>query len=86
MLKTLTALALAVLALAGDPNQLLARRGAHHEVSSPPCGWSKGSLPDPAETQRCLAERYKPPKAKAPAANPPAQPSANAEIAPTGAR
>jgi hypothetical protein len=40
-----------------------------------PCGWSSGSLPDPAETQRCLAQRYQPPKARtvnpSPAAAPP---------------
>jgi hypothetical protein len=29
-----------------------------------PCGWANGSLPDPAETQRCLAQRYQPPKPK----------------------
>jgi len=39
-----------------------------------PCGWSGGSLPDPAETQRCLAQRYQPPKAKTADASPVAGP------------
>jgi hypothetical protein len=34
--------------------------------SHPPCGASGGGLGDPSETHRCLAERYKPPKAKTP--------------------
>jgi hypothetical protein len=43
---------------------------AHAQSSAPPCGWRGGSLEDPAATQRCLANRYKPPKPKAPAAAP----------------
>lgn len=48
-----------------------------HESSHPPCGAGAGGLQDPAETKRCLAERFKPsePKpAKAPAPTPPAAP------------
>jgi hypothetical protein len=45
--------------------------------SAAPCGWKGGSLPDPADTQRCLAERYKAAKPKP--ANQPAgaRPAAN---------
>jgi hypothetical protein len=44
----------------------LARSHTEAEALSPPnCGAAGGSLADPAETQRCLAERYKPPKPKA---------------------
>ncbi len=42
--------------------------------SAPPCGWKGGSLPDPADTQRCLAERYKAPKPKAPEPTAPSPP------------
>ena len=45
--------------------------------SAPPCGWKGGSLPDPADTQRCLAERYKAPKPKAPPSTAPQPPSTN---------
>jgi hypothetical protein len=42
------------------------------EALSPPnCGVAGGSLTDPAETQRCLAERYEPPKPKAAPASAP---------------
>ena len=49
----------------------------HHSSSAAPCGWKGGSLPDPADTQRCLAERYKAAKPKP--ANQPAgaRPAAN---------
>jgi hypothetical protein len=51
----------------------------HHAASStPPCGWKGGSLPDPADTQRCLAERYKAPKPKPPIRSTDARPAANA--------
>jgi hypothetical protein len=36
----------------------LARGSPHDAVSIEPCGWKNGSLPDPAETRRCLAERF----------------------------
>ena len=56
----------------------------HQRSSAPPCGWKGGSLPDPADTQRCLAERYKSPKPKAPEpAAPPQQPSTNGSPAGT---
>jgi hypothetical protein len=48
----------------------------HQKSSPPPCGWKGGSLPDPADTQRCLAERYKAPKPKAPSSGAP-QPQPN---------
>jgi hypothetical protein len=50
--------------------------------SAPPCGWKGGALPDPADTQRCLAERYKAPKPKAPDSAPPAQPAGHGDGAP----
>ena len=50
----------------------------HHVSSAPPCGWKGGSLPDPADTQRCLAERYKAPKPKPPSHSTDAGPAANA--------
>jgi hypothetical protein len=61
--------ALAALALIGAGASVAGARGSPHEhpvhaESIPPCGWSNGGLPDPAQTQRCLAERYKPPKPK----------------------
>lgn len=45
--------------------------------SAPSCGWKGGSLPDPADTQRCLAEHFKPPKPKPPQARAPSPPAAN---------
>ena len=54
-LKTLAT----TLALCGAPVLAVAHG---HESSPPPCGLSAGGLSDPAETRRCLAERYKPPK------------------------
>jgi hypothetical protein len=51
------------LALAAAPALALADAPTS---SHPPCGASGGGLGDPAETHRCLAERYKPPKAKTP--------------------
>lgn len=62
--------ALLVLALS---TTAMARGGYHHEgesASGPPCGVGAGGLPDPAQTQRCLAQRYQPPKPK-PSASPP---------------
>ena len=56
----------------------------HQRSSTPPCGWKGGGLPDPADTQRCLAERYKAPKPKAPHSPPPAPPAGNAEDVPAG--
>ena len=47
-----------------------------HESWHPPCGVGAGGLPDPTETQACLASRYQPPKPKAaPAPPPPAKTS-----------
>jgi hypothetical protein len=44
----------------------VARSHTKAEALSPPnCGSAGGSLADPAETQRCLSDRYKPPKPKA---------------------
>jgi hypothetical protein len=40
---------------------------AAHAASAPPCGWSGGSLSDPARTQSCLAARFQAPKPKPPA-------------------
>jgi hypothetical protein len=58
-----------------------ARGGYHHAQavaqSSAPCGFVGGGLPDPAQTQRCLAERYKAPKPK-PRGPPSNAPSSNA--------
>ena len=56
-----------------------AARGGGHEArvreeSAPPCGWSGGAIADPAQTQRCLAERFK--AAKQPPATNAAAPSA----------
>ena len=45
--------------------------------SAPPCGWKGGSLPDPGDTQRCLADRYKAPKPKTPDSPPRGQPTSN---------
>ena len=55
------------LALAAAPALALAHA---HESSHPPCGAAAGGLPDPAETKRCLAERFKPAKDKPPAPAP----------------
>jgi hypothetical protein len=43
-----------------------AARGGYHRAQSAgwPCGVAAGGLPDPAETQRCLAAPYKPPAPK----------------------
>ena len=53
---------------AGSPTLALAHA---HESSHPPCAVSAGGLPDPMETQACLASRYQPPKPR-PAPTPPA--------------
>jgi hypothetical protein len=45
--------------------------------SAAPCGWKGGSLPDPADTQRCLAERYKAAKPKPPSHPTAAPPASN---------
>jgi hypothetical protein len=50
----------------------------HTSGSAELCGWKAGSLPDPADTQRCLAERYKAPKPKPPSHSTDARPAANA--------
>ena len=56
-----------------------ARGGYHHsQAAAPACGFVSGALADPADTQRCLAERYKAPKPKSSAtsAQPPSSNSA----------
>ena len=53
-----------------------ARGGYHHSpASAPACGFVSGALADPADTQRCMAERYKAPKPKAAATSAPPPPS-----------
>jgi hypothetical protein len=57
---------------------------AAREVSDQPCGWRGGALPDPADTQRCLAERFKaakpkPPKPRTAQSGPSASEPTNAE-------
>ena len=64
-------------ALAASPAAALAHE---HESAHPPCAASGGGLPDPAETRRCLAERYKSAKPKAP---PPASAPASAPESPS---
>lgn len=57
----------------------VARSHTEAEALSPPnCGSAGGSLADPAETQRCLAERYKPPKPKSAPARSDAAPASGA--------
>jgi hypothetical protein len=64
-LKTF-ATALILLALAAQP--ALARGGYHQDgellAAAQPCGVAAGGLPDPAQTRRCLADRFKAPKPK----------------------
>jgi hypothetical protein len=55
----------------------------HALSSAPPCGSSGGGLPDPADTQRCLAERYKAPKPKTPPSSAPQPPSTSGNPAGT---
>ncbi|MFI4975777.1 MAG: hypothetical protein ACHP84_14650 [Caulobacterales bacterium] len=46
---------------------LAVARGGYTPKPPPPvdaCGWNGGAMSDPADTQRCLAQRYKPPKPK----------------------
>ncbi len=50
-----------------------------HENYHPPCGVAAGGLPDPDETQACLASRYQPPKPKP---RPVAAPAANSTVGP----
>jgi hypothetical protein len=54
---------------------------AASDHAAPPCGWSGGALPDPGQTQRCLASRYKPPKPKPPPEAPAPSQSSNATAA-----
>jgi hypothetical protein len=80
LLNASVATAAVVTVLAPSPTAW-ARGGYHHEAAAaPPCGASAGGLPDPAQTKRCLAERYKPPK-PGPTTSSPAQP----DHAPAGA-
>jgi hypothetical protein len=69
-----SSLAAAALAHGGD------HRSQAQALSPPACGASGGALADPADTQRCLAERYKPPSPKPAASSAPtnAAPPSNA--------
>jgi len=58
-----------------DPGSLAIARGGYHspavhEVADQPCGWRGGAMADPADTQRCLAERFKAAKPKPPKPTP----------------
>ena len=65
-----TTVTLAVLAAAG---------AAFPARAAPPaCGFVGGGLPDPGQTQRCLADRYKAPTPKPPAGPAPAPATAPA--------
>jgi hypothetical protein len=80
--------AVAILLLAASPGAALARGGDHRLVladAGPPCGVGAGGLPDPAQTRRCLAAQFKPPKSK-PANGPRAQAPTNATTPPETAR
>jgi hypothetical protein len=69
-MKRLAALALTSALVIGGLDGAYGRGSPHEARSSQgedACGWKNGSLPDPAETRACLAERYK-------AAHPKAQP------------
>lgn len=83
MKHSLTALIVITAALSNLSPSAQARGSPDEAQSHPapdqPCGWKGGSLPDPAETQRCLAARFKSPKPK-----PPAMPAANAAATPNG--
>ena len=63
-----------ILGLAVAPGVALAHA---HDTSHPPCGLDAGGLGDPAQTQRCLAERFKPPKPKTPVTSAPTSPPAD---------
>jgi hypothetical protein len=78
-MKALTAAALTGLVLTGGIAGAYGRgspHGAHsaQELAVDPCGWKNGSLPDPAETRRCLAARYKAAQSKASTQTQPAAP------------
>jgi hypothetical protein len=62
-------------------------RGSPHEAhtsqdfAADNCGWKNGSLPDPLDTQRCLAERYRAAhRPKAPTSIPPAPAPSNSVV------
>jgi hypothetical protein len=61
----------------------LASAENHGSGSAAPCGWKAGSLPDPADTQRCLADRYKAPKPRPQTHPTDARPATNATDATT---
>ena len=65
-----TTVALAVLAAAGA--------AVPARAAPPACGFVGGGLPDPGQTQRCLADRYKAPTPKPPAGSAPAPATAPA--------
>ena len=60
----ITIAAILALAFASLAAPAVARGGYHEARSEAPCGWTNGALPNPAETQRCLAARFKPAKPK----------------------
>ena len=66
LIKILAGMNVALLILTSG--SAAAARGGYHsqaEALSPrACGFAGGAMADPAETQRCLAERYKAPKPK----------------------
>jgi hypothetical protein len=73
LFRSLACLGVALVVVANAQSSLA--RGGYHRAaaSAPPCGVAAGGLPDPGQTQRCLAERYKPskpqPGAPSPASN-----------------
>jgi hypothetical protein len=85
LIDAVTGTIVALLVLAASPT-VSARGGYHHSqaVAPPPCGFVVGALADPADTQRCLAERYKPPKPK-PSAAPAPSNAASSNAAPPAA-
>ena len=80
LLKSVAAASAALLML-GAGSVAAARDHSEAEALSPrACGAVGGGLADPADTQRCLAERYKAPKPK-PARTPAPSPSSNSASA-----
>jgi hypothetical protein len=74
LFNTAIATTIALLLLFGG--EAASARGGYQAMaqSSAPCGFVGGGLPDPAQTQRCLAERYKAPKSKPRSGSTPAAP------------
>lgn len=69
---------LAIGLLVLTPCHALARGSPTRRTFDPSeyCGWKSGSLPDPAETRRCLEERFERARAK-PGGSGGAQPPSN---------